>query len=234
MQRVNSNNKEKKSKKTVTIIVSAFLTIALCVCLFVIVQVLSKGYVSLGGYSFFRVVTGSMGESLPIDTLTITKNQEINTIQKGDIVTFKSESPNMLGMIITHRVVDVIDRQDGTIVLSTKGDANLAVDGYYVDQEHLVGKVVWSTAEDGFLAGLIGFITNKIGFIVCIVFPCMLIAGFILSETARRMRRDMDEVVELMKSSKQLPQESEEEMRARILAELKEELKTSAITQEGK
>lgn len=228
----NSTKNTNKKNKTLTIIVSAFLVGAFCICLFVIVQILSKGYVSFGKYSFFRVVTGSMGESLPIDTLTITKNQEIDNIKTGDIVTFKSETPNTLGMLITHRVVDVVNKPDGSTVLLTKGDANLSVDAHYVDQPHLVGKVVWSTAEDGFLASLISFITNKIGFIVCIVFPCLLIAGFILSETARRMKLDIDEVMDIMNKKEELKQETEEEMRTRILAELKEELSINAESED--
>lgn len=230
----NGKKKTKKSKKVLTIVVSAFLVMAFCLCVYVIVQVLSKGYVSFGGYSFFRVVTGSMGETLPIDTLTITKSKEITDIKENDIVTFESESPNMLGMLITHRVVDIITLQDGKVVLQTKGDANLSIDGQYVDQDHLVGKVVWSTAEDGFIASFVGFLTDKIGFIICIVFPSVLIAGFMLSEMARKMKEDIEEAVNLMDKQNEVQQESEEEMRNRILAELKEELKVSGGLEDKK
>lgn len=230
----NGKKKTKKSKKVLTIVVSAFLVMAFCLCVYVIVQVLSKGYVSFGGYSFFRVVTGSMGETLPIDTLTITKSKEITDIKENDIITFESESPNMLGMLITHRVVDIITLQDGKVVLQTKGDANLSIDGQYVDQDHLVGKVVWSTAEDGFIASFVGFLTDKIGFIICIVFPSVLIAGFMLSEMARKMKEDIEEAVNLMDKQNEVQQESEEEMRNRILAELKEELKVSGGLEDKK
>lgn len=221
-------------KKVVTAIVSIFLALSICLCLFVIVQVLSKGYVSFGGYSFFKVVTGSMGESLPVNSLTITKKQDISKIEKGDIVTFKSESPGMIGELITHRVVNIVN-QDSERLLQTKGDANLSMDGYYVDSDHLVGKVVWSTAEDGLLPSLVRFFTDKSGFIICIVFPVLLIAAFIMSDCARKMKSNIDEVVDQLdkKENKQHSgdptEETVEEMRLRIMAELKEELKASEV-----
>lgn len=221
-------------KKVVTGIVSAFLVLSICLFLYVVVQVLSKGYVSFGGYSFFKVITGSMGESLPVNSLTITKDQDINTIEKGDIVTFKSESPSMMGEVITHRVVNIVFQDDGKRVLQTKGDANLSMDGYYVDSDHLIGKVVWSTADDGLLPSLVGFFTDKSGFIICVVFPVLLIAAFVMSDCAKKMKSNIDEVVDQLDQNgkSDVSEETVEEMRLRIMAELKEELKASEVLED--
>ena len=55
---------------------SLALVIAVVLCLTVVVQVTTNGYVQIGGYSLFRVITGSMEPEIPVNSLLICKKTE--------------------------------------------------------------------------------------------------------------------------------------------------------------
>ena len=84
-------------------IVTLILGVAVCFCLFVLVQVVSRGYASLGGYSFFKVVTGSMEPNLSVGELLLTKQIDPAEIAVDDIISFRSRSPGMIGAFIFGR-----------------------------------------------------------------------------------------------------------------------------------
>ena len=245
------NNKSTESK-ILSRLVTLLLVVAISLCVFVTVQVLSRGYASVGGFSLFRVATGSMEPDIPAKSLIVTKRVDIEEIQVGDVVCFRAQSPSMMGKTITHRVInrEVID---GKICLQTQGDANPTADAYYVTQDNLVGKVTWCSGSESFLSSFIAFFTNKIGFLACVAFPCLLIAGIILRDCVGNIKGDLKKVLEEMAqedndkketedkcvsepepsdtsteadaTSSEMTDEEYENMRERIRAELIEELK---------
>lgn len=208
------------------------LIASICLCLFVVVQVLSDGYATFGGHSFLRVVTGSMEPTLSVGELIMTKEVDISTVEVGDIVSFRSQDSAMIGTIITHRVVERTER-NGAVLLRTKGDANLAADGYYVSGVNLIGKVVWISGDSMF-AKIVSFLSSGFGFLACIALPALLIAVIILRSNIKAMRRDIEKVVDKLEGDPKPQQQQEplisdeeyEEMRESIRAELIEELKT--------
>lgn len=228
--------KHDSAKKIQNRIVSAtailFFVVTLCCCLYVIIQVLTKGYVSVSGHCFFRVVTGSMEPSLSVGELILTENVDIETVCVGDVISFRSQSIDTKGKIITHRVVEFSNDENGDVRLLTKGDANLSVDGIYVTAANYIGKVVWSSG-DGFFSSLMNFLSDRYGFLVCIVFPSLLILGFVLKDNVKAMRQDIRKLVdtvEHLKSEDVLPStgneiEDYDAMRERLRSEILEELK---------
>ncbi|MBO5221475.1 MAG: signal peptidase I [Clostridia bacterium] len=227
-----ADNRTKIRNRIISASVTVLLVLSLFCCLYVIVQVLTCGYVSFGGHCFFRVVTGSMEPSLSVGELILTDDVDIKEICVGDVVSFRSQSIDTMGNIITHRVVDVSHNAMGEIQLLTKGDANLSVDGMYVTASNLIGKVVWSSG-DSFLASVMSFLSGRYGFLACIVFPCLLILGFVLKDNVKSMRRDMKKLVDTMEksgedvalvSSDVIAEEDYDAMRERLRAELMEEL----------
>lgn len=227
-------NKDKNIRnKIISLIVSVLLVASVFVCLFVVIQVLSNGYVSIGGYSFFKVVTGSMEPEIPVGALILSKETEMNDIEVGEVVCFRSKSPDMFGKIITHRVIEIVNAEDGTLQFITKGDANLSLDGYYVSQQNLIGKVVWQLGS-GKLSGVLNFLSNKFGFLSCIAFPALLILTLILRDNVKTMQQDIKRISEQLEtretaSGSNTPEngsetENYEQMRDRIRAELIEEL----------
>lgn len=235
MKRKQKNGKRSRLERGLSIAVTVLLVLSVMLCVYVVTQVLTNGYVSFGGYMLFRVVTGSMEPAIPVDALLVSQQVDIQTIAVGDIVCFRTQETAIWGKIVTHRVVGIVSGPDGSLLLETKGDANLVMDGYYVSQDNLIGKVIWHTGEDNFLVSAISFFTSKTGFLSCIVFPCLLFAGLILRDSVAGIREELEaytnEVNRLEKAANTnqspyygLSREEYEEMVERIRAEVMEEL----------
>ena len=224
-------NEEGRLQHWISIVMVIVLALAIGLCLYVVIQVLSRGYANIGGFMMFRVVTGSMEPTIPVGALLITREADIETIRLDDIVCFRTQVSEIWGKIVTHRVVGVLQSESGEVFLETKGDANLVSDIYYVDESNLIGKIVWHSGDESILNGIFSLFTNKIGFLGCIVFPTLFITGLILKDSVSSIRKDMLMVMEM--SQKQsweddplcgMTQEEYEEMYERIRAELMEEL----------
>lgn len=222
-------------KKALSLALSVFFVITVCFCIFVAVQSTTRGYVSIGSTSFFRVITGSMEPSISVGELIMTDNVGIDEIAVEDVVCFKSKSPEMFGAIITHRVMDIRTADDGSTLLVTKGDANLSADANYVTEDNLIGKMVWSSGETA-MSNIVAFLSSGSGFFICIVLPFLLILLIVLRENARSMKRDIDVLVKTMKEQEEaneavqephIEQEEYDQMYERIRQELMEELNNS-------
>lgn len=182
-------------KKIVSSLVTLFLICAVFLCFSVMMQVLNKGYASIGGYSLFRVVTGSMEPEIFAGEMIASKSVDIETLDVGDVICFRSKSPQMLGRSITHRVIAKSVDASGNVQLTTKGDANLVADEYYVTQDNLIGKVIWQSHTDSFFSDFVGFFSNKISFLACIALPCLLIAGLIFRDCVKNVKRDIEKAL---------------------------------------
>lgn len=233
---IKQNTAPVTEKRRSTIVISAVLAFAIVLCILVIGQVLSKGYVCLGGYSLFRVVTGSMEPSIPVGAVLIAKDTPINEIKSGDIVTFRSRDTGMFHVIITHRVISVQQGSSGKLYLETKGDANPYADASYVDEDYLIGKVTFHTGQDNVFTKLLNFITSKIGFLGCIVLPCILIGMIIMRDCIHSMRTELDMLNQEIDSIKQeatqpeqpMDEEEYEALCERLRNEVLKELKQGA------
>ena len=188
----------------------------------------------------FRVVTGSMEPTMSVGTLLVTKEVDIASIQIDDIVCFRTYDAMIYGSVVTHRVVDIFQDADG-ILLQTKGDANLVADGYFVSQENLVGKVVWFSGKDSILNTIFSFFSNKVGFLGCIVFPCLLVSGMMLQGSVKNIRNEIRQVQQEAAMASQTSKETVvdlsdreyQEMLDRIRTELTQELLRHASKSEG-
>lgn len=222
-----------------SISVTVLLILAVLLCLYVTIQLVSKGYTSVGGYMMFRVVTGSMEPTIPTGALLVAEEIDAVALQENDIICFRTQEEQISGKIVTHRVVEKLEGIDGSILLRTQGDANLVADGFFVEQEHLLGKVIWHTGDDSVLASIFSFFTNGVGFLSCIVLPCLLLAGLLLKECMSNIRREMANALQALegeegqKEADPLCGMTEEEYRQlyeKISAELMEELMAGAET----
>ena len=257
---MDSKNQEQQIRnKFSTTIVTLVLIAAVVLCLYVSIQVLGRGYASFGGYSVFRVITGSMEPEIPTGVFILTEETDIAAVEVGEIVCFRSKSPAMMGKTITHRVIDVFQGAQGEVLLKTKGDANPTYDEYYVTEENLVGRVIWHSKTNNALSKTVGFFSNKYGFLACIALPCLLFAGLILKDCVKNIKHDMKRALELLAEedvesknakgarTKNAVQEntsnpattdpgteSYEQMCARIRAELIEELKQNHAGEQSK
>lgn len=123
------------------------------------------------GYSVFRVLSGSMQPAIPIDSLVFVKHADADKIREGDIISFYSRDPSLDGFVNTHRVVS-IEKEQGAISFTTKGDSNYMDDRYPVSSADLIGKVVHISP---ILGKFVRLLSNPLIFLPLIVLPLLVI-----------------------------------------------------------
>lgn len=173
---------------TISVLIIAAAVVILCLVVFT-----KQGEVpNIGGYTVFRITTGSMKPSYDTDTLILVKKTDPSEIQAGDVISFYSSDPALDGAVNTHRVTKI--EQDGTEwKYTTKGDANNVPDQYGTDSEALIGKVVASSLLLGKLARLV---SNPLIFIPIILIPLAVILISNMISTVRlagKIARDEEE-----------------------------------------
>lgn len=226
----------RKEKIKGTVITIA-LVLAILLCATVVSQVLSQGYVSLGGFSLFRVVTGSMEPEIPVGSLLISRETPLEEIQVNDIVNYKSREAGMFGVVITHRVI-ALHEVNGVRYLETKGDANAYADVMFVDEEVLIGKVLFYTKAGNWIAKIFSFLTSSVGFLACIVVPCLVIGVTTIQDCINSMKAELNDMNRQLKNVEakssrelELTKEEYEQLYSRLRDEVMEELRKSVEAQ---
>lgn len=123
---------------------------------------------SIGGYRLFTIVTGSMEPEYTIGDVILVEETEYEDLKLKDVITYESRAKGTEGMLVTHRIIDINEKEKQ---LLTRGDANDADDPViYGDQ--VLGKVV----HKFFLISLLTkLIRNKVGFYFLVFVPLVLV-----------------------------------------------------------
>lgn len=154
---------------------------------------------SLGNYSFMRTLTGSMEPAIPVHSFIVTEAVDPESLQVGDIITFRSTESKLEGALNTHRITSVYE-EGGQLMFHTKGDANAVEDSEPVSSINVVGKVVFISAA---LGTVVSLFSNPLIFFPFVVVPLVLLLGF--------------ELVKLVKSTKEVARaEDEAALRAAV------------------
>lgn len=148
-------------------------------------------------YGAYVIVSASMEPQIKINDAIIIKRVDSDNIKVGDVVTYKSLSKSYYGILITHRVVDII-KEDGETKYITKGDNNLTPDQNAVEFSQIYGKVVMRIPKIGYLQY---FLSTSFGWILAIVIPCLAIISYdifklfkTISNNARNNKRKNREI----------------------------------------
>ena len=97
----------------------------------------------LFGIKPFIVMSGSMSPTVRVGSLAyIDTYTDPEKIEVGDIVAYRMD-----GMVVTHRVVDIEGKN-----ITTKGDANDAIDLSPRTQNQIIGKLRYSIPYMGYVA----------------------------------------------------------------------------------
>ncbi|WP_419749591.1 signal peptidase I [Terrisporobacter petrolearius] len=138
-------NKFNKTKIINFIVVAVFLVLGLN-----LLTTKSEKMFDIVGYKTYTVLSGSMEPTFKPGDLIITKNKNRCNIEVEDIATFKDAK----GTVITHRIIG--KSNEGYV---TKGDNNKVEDKDIINEENIVGKVVFNIPKLGFA---INFLSNPI------------------------------------------------------------------------
>lgn len=137
-----------KTKKIFSRVMSAISVLIFLFGLVVFVSVLNAtaGKVpSVFGFSVLQVSTGSMEPEIETGSVIVVKRTDIESLKKGDVISFYSTDKNIDGKVNTHRI-EKIEYTVGTTrepIFTTKGDANALVDNEKVYSANVIGKVVY-------------------------------------------------------------------------------------------
>lgn len=151
-----------------------FVLIVLVMC--VIIVAVSKGYhPKIAGYQLLRVLTYSMSPAIEENSLIIIREVPEEEIQVGDVITFVSEDPDLMGFYNTHRVNSIeVNEETGEKRYITKGDMNTYIDVYPVSYEQIAGKYCYTIPFGQIIGQAIAALADQRVYFVFIMLPLMI------------------------------------------------------------
>ena len=122
--------------------------------------------------SLYTIVSGSMEPNIKIGDVVVSKKvKSPSEIKVGDVITFTSTSSISRGMIVTHRVIEVLKTDKG-YAYKTKGDYNLSPDTAPAEFNNIIGKVILKIPQLGQVQRFLG---TQGGWLLVIVVPALFI-----------------------------------------------------------
>ena len=107
--------------------------------------------VRLVGLQVFTVLSPSMEPTYHVGSLIYVKAADTSELEVGDAITFKAEG----GTIVTHKIIEIIEDENGSVRYRTQGEANDAPDGGSVEYKNVIGKPVFTIPYLGYFASYI-------------------------------------------------------------------------------
>ncbi|KPU45150.1 signal peptidase I W [Oxobacter pfennigii] len=159
----------KKIKKWAANLLSLLLLTVIFLSLFQIISnIKNPGRIpKVFGFGFLAILSDSMHPAIHAGDMIISRETKASNIKIGDIITYNVDND----IYVTHRVADVIDYNNAPLFL-TKGDANNAFDGEFVQPERLEGVMMLRIPFGGYIAN---FIRSGAGFFIFIVLPAIFL-----------------------------------------------------------
>jgi len=163
-----------------TIVLVIVLILMSALSLMLIISSANDGVANVFGYSPIVLYdTKSMEPTFGADDLVIVKKEDASELEAGEIISFWGLVDGQRS-IITHRIYEVIIKDDGSYCYQTKGDNNELVDqdpmNIYrqvdIYPEDVIGVYVTHIAGFG---SVLNFIKSPTGVLVCLVIPIALI-----------------------------------------------------------
>ena len=147
---------------------------------------------SVFGYSVMRVITDSMAPAVPEGSVMVVKNEDKYEI--GEIISFYSSDPTILGKINSHRVSGVETDERGRILYTTRGDNNGTDDFYKVASSEIIGKMIYCSELLGVVVGLS---VNPFIFFAIVVIPMLLVIFINVKRIVTLTRAEIEKEVNL-------------------------------------
>lgn len=177
-QKENYNGFKKIIKLIANVVSWTVLAVLLLIAAFLAYYFISmKLYASKGekfepAVGLYTIVSPSMTPNLNVyDVILDTKVKSPEDIKVGDIITFISTSSISKGLTVTHRVVAIIETENG-LEYKTQGDNNLTPDSTTVQFQNILGKVFIKIPQ---LGRVQYFLSSSAGWLLVVVIPALII-----------------------------------------------------------
>ncbi|WP_439027021.1 signal peptidase I [Haloarchaeobius sp. DT45] len=119
----------------------------------------------VGADQSYVVLTGSMEPELSPRDVVVVSKVDAEAVAVGDVIVFERDRQSLPA---THRVVQVLETEDGERAFRTKGDANDHPDTGLVTEATLVGKV---TLTLPYIGHVVEFVNSPVGFVAFVLLP---------------------------------------------------------------
>ena len=185
---------------------------------FVVVQRLS-GNKSIMGYRLFTVATGSMQGVYEINDVIVVKDYDTNKLQVGDDVAYMGMVDDLAGKLITHRIIEVNNQEDGTLLFTTQG-VNSEIPDPSITADQILGKV----------EGVMPVITqinhavkSQVGFFLLVFVPLVLVIALEIAQTVVELKIEKNELISIKEEEREQKEEEKPPVEEKSLAEEKKE-----------
>lgn len=166
-------------------------------------------------YSLYTIISPSMEPKIKVYDVILNKRiDDLSTLKTGDVVTFKSTAGVSNGLVVTHRIIEIVP-YGNSFMFRTRGDNNDSRDEGYVTENNIMGKVLIVLPK---LGKIQFFLASKQGWIFVILFPAIGIVAY-----------DIMRIIKLMNLKRTITEndddsidQAEAERRARELIRKKE------------
>lgn len=197
-------------KKILKTLVNVFLVFVMVSAFVVTVLTLTSkkdGIPNIFGYSPFSILTPSMEPTLKVGDIAICKIIDNNTeLSVNDIIAFRTTIQGNK-VIVTHRINTITRLDDGTSVITTKGDNNDVSDANTITRDDVVA--IYTNKKFRLLGYVLEFIRNKWVFLFLVILPLavmfiMEFAGLVkdLVQNAEIKRKEEEEKEKKKKEQK--------------------------------
>ena len=170
--------------ETIRTILSIVLVFLLAV---IITQRVTNNKMAVLGFRVFNVATESMVPEYLVGDAILVKQTDPKDIKIGDDITYLGAEESFKDRIVTHRVIDKANGENGLLIFETKGIANEKADPK-INETQIYGKVIYKVKFITYLNGIIG---NLYGMYFAIVVPFALIT-FIEYVISQKEEKDDD------------------------------------------
>lgn len=152
------------------------LTILVLVAGFLVYYVVSVNIYARKGeqfkpkFSLYTIISPSMVPNINVyDVIFDVRVDDLTKLKEGDVITFVSTGYLNEGMTVTHRIVDIIETDEG-LKFRTKGDNNLVPDSALVEPGNVIGKTLFKIPQLGRVQSLLA---TKGGWLFLVLLPAL-------------------------------------------------------------
>lgn len=211
----------KMIKKIISWVIIGLLIL---LAIFLMYYIISSKFNDISGKKFepkmslYTIISTSMEPNIKVYDVVFDVKVNPNNIKEGDVITFISTSTLSDGMTITHRVIGIIDTENGR-KFRVKGDNNSTPDSSLVDAKNVLGKVMFKLPQIGRVQFLL---QSKGGWLFALLIPALFVVMYDVLKVVR-----LSSAKVMIEETLKEPEEDLE--RKQKQAELKKRLKNKIV-----
>lgn len=174
-----------------------FILIIVLYLSFIIIQRLT-GNKSIFGYRLFNVATGSMTGVYDINDVIAVQDYDVKKLKVGDDVAYRGKKGGLDGLLITHRIKKIEEKEGGGLLFTTQG-VNAPIEDPIVEEGQILGKVVGIVPV---ISQINHIIKTQLGFFLLIFCPLVLVIVLEVLQTITEIKLEKNEIQKIEKGQK--------------------------------